>query len=171
MVISSNTFLKIFTKQITLKNCTENSFYNSSINIQPKRLLRVATPYFPLKPGKKHCASSFLKNKRFISSKCKADKSWCNLIFWKSCNKTNYKVIRPLLSCSRKTVTAVCALIKIPIYPDTSNFYTYYSRNRLRKQILPSLIFFFNPQTENSIFKFSEFQLRDKFLSSLLTLN
>ena len=71
--------------------------------------------------------------------------------------KTNYTIVRPLINCSRRTITMACVLSKLPVYPDLTNAKVRYSRNRLRKQIIPSLQFFFNPQVEKALFKFSEF--------------
>ena len=68
----------------------------------------------------------------------------------------NYNIIRPLLNCSRFLLTKLCEHSKLPVYPDKSNQIVQYSRNRIRKQIIPSLKIFFNPQVEDAIFRFAE---------------
>ena len=78
-------------------------------------------------------------------------------IFFYSTSKTNYTVVRPLINCSRRTITMTCLLSQLPVYPDISNLKVRYSRNRIRKQIIPSIQFFFNPKVEKTLFKFSEF--------------
>ena len=78
-------------------------------------------------------------------------------IFFYYPSKTNYTVVRPLINCSRRTITMACLLSQLPVYPDISNLKVRYSRNRIRKQMIPSIQFFFNPKVEKSLFKFSEF--------------
>jgi tRNA(Ile)-lysidine synthase len=57
---------------------------------------------------------------------------------------------------------------KIPLYPDKTNQSLNYSRNRIRKQILPTIRFFFNPKVDNVLFQFSEIAITEQiFLDSL----
>ena len=78
-------------------------------------------------------------------------------------------LIRPLLDFKRESITMVCKDFKIPIYPDQSNSSVQYSRNRIRKQIIPSIKYFINPQLENSLFKTAELLNKEQyFLYSLL---
>lgn len=83
--------------------------------------------------------------------------------------KKKHKIIRPLLDLKRESITTICQNFKIPVYPDKSNRSIQYSRNRIRKQILPSMKCFLNPQVENSLFKVAELLNREQdFLYSLL---
>lgn len=80
-----------------------------------------------------------------------------------------HKMIRPLLDLKREKITMVCKDFKMPVYPDQSNKSVEYSRNRIRKQIIPSLQSFINPQIENSLFKLAELLNKEQFfLYSLL---
>lgn len=80
-----------------------------------------------------------------------------------------HKIIRPLLDLKRENITTVCKTFNLPVYPDKSNRSVQYSRNRIRKQIIPSIKRFLNPQVENSLFKTAElFNQEQNFLYSLL---
>lgn len=80
-----------------------------------------------------------------------------------------YKMIRPLLDLKRETITMVCKEFKMPVYPDQSNRSVQYSRNRIRKQIIPSIKYFMNPQVEDSLFKLAELLNKEQiFLYSVL---
>lgn len=86
-------------------------------------------------------------------------------LFWEIKSKKNtYKVVRPMLSCSRAEITKLCRSWRLPVYPDQSNDFTQYSRNRIRKQLLPAIRFFFNPKVENVIFQFTEIVADEQFL-------
>lgn len=50
----------------------------------------------------------------------------------------------------------ICNSWKIPLFPDQSNQKLKYQRNRIRKQILPALRFFFNPQIDTTLYQFIE---------------
>lgn len=63
---------------------------------------------------------------------------------------------RPLLSVHRFDLKKLSIFWNLPIYPDKSNQTKNYYRNRIRKQLLPTLRFFFNPQIDNIFFQFSE---------------
>ena len=82
-------------------------------------------------------------------------------VFWYSTYKTNYTIVRPLMKFSRRTVTLNCRLRGLPVYPDLSNSKLRYSRNRIRKQIIPAIKFLLNPKIERALFQFSEFYNRD----------
>lgn len=75
-------------------------------------------------------------------------------------------VIRPLLDLSRGSITAICKHEKLAVYPDKSNQSLHYSRNRIRKQIIPGIQLFLNPQVEDALFKFSELVLQEQDLVS-----
>ena len=70
--------------------------------------------------------------------------------------KHQYTLVRPLLSISRFDLKKICNSWKIPLFPDQSNQKLKYQRNKIRKQILPTLRFFFNPQIDTTIFQFIE---------------
>lgn len=68
----------------------------------------------------------------------------------------NCMVIRPLLSVSRYDIKKLCSFWKLPIYPDQTNQQFEYNRNRIRKQLLPTLRFFFNSKIDKILFQFLE---------------
>ena len=70
--------------------------------------------------------------------------------------KKYYKRVRPLLSINRFDIQNLCLLWRLPIYPDRSNKQFIQSRNRIRKQLLPIIRFYFNPQIETVLFQFTE---------------
>jgi tRNA(Ile)-lysidine synthetase-like protein len=70
--------------------------------------------------------------------------------------KHEYTLVRPFLSISRFDLKKICNSWKVPLFPDQSNQKLKYQRNRIRKQILPTLRFFFNPQIDTTIFQFIE---------------
>ena len=80
--------------------------------------------------------------------------------------KKDCMVVRPLLDFSRGIITAVCKYEKLPVYPDRSNQSLNYSRNRIRKQIIPGIQLFFNPQVEDALFQFAELVLHEQKLVS-----
>ena len=76
-----------------------------------------------------------------------------------SLNKLNRKtifLIRPLLFVNRFDLRKLCTFWQLPIYPDKTNENLSYYRNRIRKQLLPLLRFFFNPQIDKIFLQFSE---------------
>lgn len=85
-------------------------------------------------------------------------------------SNNNHFVIRPLLGWSRNEITRICKYGKIPVYPDASNQSLQYSRNRIRKQIIPSFQLFFNPQVEDALFQFAELASKEQNLISDLLL-
>ena len=80
---------------------------------------------------------------------------------------TNYKMIRPLLNSSRSEITLICTQTRIPVYPDKSNKTIQYSRNRLRKQIFPSIKLFFNPKVEDALSNFADLASKEQYLLDL----
>ena len=84
-------------------------------------------------------------------------------VFWYSTYNTNYTIVRPLMNCLRSEITVACVLNLLPVYPDFSNLKMQYSRNRIRKQIIPAIKFFFNPKAEKALFQFSEFYNKKTF--------
>lgn len=87
-------------------------------------------------------------------------------------NEKNLKkkiIIRPLLLQSRFDTQKICGKFKFPVFPDKSNQKKFYSRNRIRKQLLPTLRFFFNPQIDLSLWKFSTISTEEeKVINNLL---
>lgn len=81
---------------------------------------------------------------------------------------TDCKIVRFLLDFSRTTATAICISGRIPVYPDKSNQNLLYSRNSIRKQILPALQLVLNPKAEEAIFRFAELAYQDYKLTSKL---
>lgn len=63
---------------------------------------------------------------------------------------------RPLLSVSRNNVKKVCHLWQLPIHPDASNQNLQYVRNRIRKQLLPTLRFYFNRHLDGTLLQFTK---------------
>ena len=70
--------------------------------------------------------------------------------------KNEYVLYRPFLSLTRFDLKKICICWKIPLIPDQSNQKLKYQRNRIRKQILPALRFFFNLQIDTTIYQFIE---------------
>lgn len=68
----------------------------------------------------------------------------------------SFFLIRPILSLHRFDLKKLSIFWKLPLYPDVSNQKKYYYRNRIRKQLLPTLRFFFNSQIDNTFFQFTE---------------
>jgi tRNA(Ile)-lysidine synthase TilS/MesJ len=64
------------------------------------------------------------------------------------------KIIRPLLKKNRFDVKNICKNYKLPIFPDQSNEKRTYTRNRLRKQVLPTFRFYFNPRVDLSLSRY-----------------
>ena len=70
--------------------------------------------------------------------------------------KNEYILVRPFLSLTRFDLKKICNSWKIPLFPDQSNQKLKYQRNRIRKQILPTVRFFFNPQIDTTLYQFIE---------------
>ena len=70
--------------------------------------------------------------------------------------KTQKGIARPLLSISRFEIKKICFFWKLPIYPDTSNQKVTFLRNRVRRQLSPTIKFFFNSKIENIFLQLAE---------------
>ena len=70
-------------------------------------------------------------------------------------NKSS-KVSRPLLKMHRFEIRQFICFWKLPIYSDQSNKKTNFSRNKIRKQLMPTLRIFFNPQIDTVLLNFAE---------------
>ena len=77
-------------------------------------------------------------------------------IFLSRSFQNEYLLVRPFLSLTRFDLKKICNSWKIPLFPDQSNQKLKYQRNRIRKQILPALRFFFNPQIDTTLYQFIE---------------
>lgn len=68
--------------------------------------------------------------------------------------------IRPLLRCSRQEIEAYCAEQGIAYRQDSTNADVAYSRNRIRRQVIPPLEAI-NPRAEEAFWRFSEVARQD----------
>ena len=75
--------------------------------------------------------------------------------------RQNCLFVRPLLSLSRFETGKMCLFWRLPVYPDKSNQKVNFLRNRVRKQLLPTIKLFFNPQIENVLLQFAEITLAE----------
>lgn len=82
--------------------------------------------------------------------------------------RVKLKILRPLIKKTRFDTKKICISWKLPIFPDQTNKETRYSRNRLRKQILPIFRFFFNPKVDLSLYRHSEIFLDEDFYQEKL---
>ena len=116
-----------------------------------------ATPtLLPIAPLVQGNASKVQRNEFIITSQ-KICHQEITKVFLHSTYKTSYTITRPVINCPRKTITMMCRLSRLPVYPDLTNSKVRYARNRIRKQIIPTLQLFLNPKVEKALFKFSEF--------------
>lgn len=77
-------------------------------------------------------------------------------------------LIRPLISLSRDDVKKLCRFWGLPIYPDLTNQEIAFSRNRIRKQVLPALRLALNPQVDNVLFRSAEIMLAERLHGDFL---
>lgn len=66
-------------------------------------------------------------------------------------------VVRPLLSHSRADLIAYLAYLQQPFQTDGSNQDTRFTRNRIRRELLPTLARQYNPQVADALVKLSSF--------------
>lgn len=83
--------------------------------------------------------------------------------------KTEYTLVRPFLSLPRFDLKKLCISWKIPLFPDQSNQKVKYQRNRIRKQLLPTLRFFFNPQIDTVLYQFIDIIKNEEEYISFIT--
>nr|AIT93540.1 hypothetical chloroplast RF62 [Prasiolopsis sp. SAG 84.81] len=79
-----------------------------------------------------------------------------------------YFLLRPLTILGRFKIKKLVQYFSLPLYPDTSNKKKKYYRNRIRKELLPTLKFFFNPQIHTSFLQFSEILINEQSYLNLL---
>ena len=77
--------------------------------------------------------------------------------------KNNFKVNRPLLNMHRFEIRQFVRFWKLPIYSDQSNQKTNFLRNRIRKQLMPTLRIFFNPQIDAVLLNFVEIKKNEEW--------
>nr|YP_001019116.1 hypothetical chloroplast RF62 [Chlorokybus atmophyticus]ABM87973.1 hypothetical chloroplast RF62 [Chlorokybus atmophyticus]WKT05620.1 hypothetical chloroplast RF62 [Chlorokybus atmophyticus] len=75
---------------------------------------------------------------------------------WKRKLKSGIRIIRPLLSTTRFELTVLAKQLQMPLWPDKSNQDLFFKRNLIRKQLLPYLRSFFNPQIDKTIAQLAE---------------
>ena len=84
--------------------------------------------------------------------------------------KENSSTIRPLLSLNRFDISKLCFFWQLPVYPDKSNQKLNFLRNRVRKQLIPLIKFFFNVRIEHVLLQFAEiFSAEDSYMSQIST--
>ena len=83
--------------------------------------------------------------------------------------KNKRVVIRPILFLNRFDLKKLCEYWQLPLYPDKSNQKIKYYRNRIRKQLLPTLRFFFNPKIDTILFQFTEISNAESFYLDFVT--
>jgi hypothetical protein len=70
--------------------------------------------------------------------------------------KKRTSLARPLLILNRYETKRLCQIWGLPVYPDQTNKELLFSRNRVRKQLMPMLRSFFNPQIDVVLSHLSE---------------
>ena len=83
---------------------------------------------------------------------------------------TEYTLVRPFLSLPRFDLKKLCTSWKIPLFPDQSNQKVKYQRNRIRKQLLPTLRFFFNPQIDTVLYQFIDIIKKEEEYINFITI-
>lgn len=92
-----------------------------------------------------------------------------NLFFIFKQKRTSFNILRPLLTLSRYSIHQTTIDLKLPIFPDKTNEKICYQRNRLRKQLLPYLRFFFNPKIDLIVSKYTNVLLtEEQIIDSLM---
>ena len=82
--------------------------------------------------------------------------------------KERLTLVRPLLALSRHDVKQLCQFWRMPIYPDRTNEQLRFSRNRVRKQLLPMVRFLFNPQIDVVLSQLGEILLLEQLYTELV---
>ena len=129
-------------------SCTTKNFYKNYLNLK----------------NISYCITNqqIKKTKYMILGK---KNQWNNL---KKLSRWFCFVARPILLLNRFDLKKLLLFWKLPIYPDISNQKRIYYRNKIRKDLLPTLKFFFNPQIEKSFFQFELIRLEEQFILNLL---
>jgi len=66
-------------------------------------------------------------------------------------------LLRPIINFKKSEITWFCRLFYLPVWSDTTNYNFYIKRNRLRYEIIPYIINYFNPNIENTLADFMKF--------------
>ena len=89
---------------------------------------------------------------------------------WQRLLNHNLTLVRPLLNLFRSETQQICQQFQLPIWEDPANKNLAYARNRLRKEILPSIKTHFNPQVEIALAQTSDIlQAETDYLQQLAT--
>ncbi len=86
----------------------------------------------------------------------------------KNYNLNTRSLIRPVLHVNRFDLKKLSLFWNLPLYPDKTNQSKHYYRNRIRKQLLPTLRFFFNPQIDNILLQFAEITTTEQLYFNVL---
>jgi hypothetical protein len=77
-------------------------------------------------------------------------------------------LIRPFMSLNRTDTRRLCRFWELPVYPDVTNQEVAFSRNRIRKQLLPTLKLLFNRQVDRVLSQSAEILLHERLQTNLL---
>ena len=135
-------------RRFLLQTCQLNSVSNCDVDY----VLTYNT--FSLVLAQHKCKS--IINSQLTSKPSNLDISKNILVSLNKLNHQNVFLIRPLLFVNRFDLRKLCTFWQLPVYPDKTNENLNYYRNRIRKQFLPLLRFFFNPQIDKIFLQFSE---------------
>lgn len=125
-----------------------------------KKQLKEGFKILPLNRQKLKKNYHSLKNENPIIKQLTQQKKrtflFVNLVFSKK------YILRPLVNLYRNDITSFSKNNKLPIIIDPTNKVVYWSRNRIRHQIIPILKFFFNPNVEYVITNFLEISFEEQ---------
>jgi tRNA(Ile)-lysidine synthase len=71
-------------------------------------------------------------------------------------NSDPFSYYRPLLGITRLETCLICTGWSLPCYSDNSNHSLFYTRNKVRKQVLPILRRILNPRLEKTVCRFAD---------------
>ncbi|MGP1387406.1 MAG: tRNA lysidine(34) synthetase TilS [Thainema sp.] len=82
--------------------------------------------------------------------------TWKRPLDWVNSQDSSRWLVRPLLEITRQETAQFCRDRNLPIWHDTTNQDTRYTRNRIRLDLLPELAAQFNPQIETTLAQTAE---------------
>lgn len=82
---------------------------------------------------------------------------------------SSIKIVRLLIPLTRFDTFSLSIFWLLPIYNDNTNQWILIRRNRLRKQIFPTLKIFFNPNIEKALNKFIQIIVLEKIYFKMVT--
>jgi tRNA(Ile)-lysidine synthase len=145
----------------TIINKEKNQFYISETELKYYSVTKKEIFFlkFKLAKTRRIKPQQFIKKEKIkkYSINGLIDKKF--LILKKKNSKNN--LIRPLIKISRFETKNSSIVNKFPIFLDETNKIEKYTRNRLRKQIIPSLKFFFNKKLDQTFFRYTEILLEE----------